>query len=54
MISETQYKDLARSYPVLSDLPWDLQRELTGDGQFVEFPEEGRLSSMCTAPAASS
>ncbi len=39
MISETQYKELAASYPVLSDLPWDLQRELTRDGQFVEFPE---------------
>ena len=38
MVSETQYRDLARSYPVLSDLPWDLQRELTRDGQFVEFP----------------
>jgi CRP/FNR family transcriptional regulator len=51
MISETQYKDPARSYPVLSHLPWDLQRELTRDGQFVEFPEGETLfdvQSLCS------
>jgi len=39
MISETQYEELARSYPVLSELPWDLQRELAWDGEHVEFPK---------------
>jgi len=39
MINETEYKGLARNYPVLSDLPWDLQTELMRDGQPVEFPE---------------
>jgi CRP/FNR family transcriptional regulator len=39
MISDDQYKELASSYPVLSELPWDLQRELAWDGEPVEFPK---------------
>lgn len=39
MISDAEYKELARSYPALSELPWDLQREFARDGEPVEVPE---------------
>jgi CRP/FNR family transcriptional regulator len=38
MINEAEYKELVGRYPVLGDLPWDLQREFMREGQPVKIP----------------
>ena len=50
MISEVEYRELVGSYPVLSDLPWDLQREFMREGQPVEIPEREILFDVHSPP----